>query len=396
MAGSTARTGGLFSAAFSGGTAAAALGKAHQGGDRRDDPHHHPRRADPPANAHDKSRRLLGQAPRLLRQVEDSYLLRKSAPQRSAHRAPAASAAMSQQLRLVLGSGPEELCRRDQHGSSSPPHAPHAHRFPPSLPAFDRAEVVVGPLLGVGGFCSVYQVDSFDLKKSRGGDAEGDRQWDEAEESHRPAQAEANEEATGGGEGGGPASSSWGSPDDRFWSGRKRFRGAACSPGSVASSSATTPASSGHSISTLDSGSHPFLRDEDPNHRHHHRQHEHGTAGGAELTADRARELMRMRARRRRPVLPPPGVRNWGAGGSGGFATGDRSSTSLGGEFGANAAAERTGGEARYAIKKLHLETLGEFERTRGTIDLAMEALYLSALSHPNISTCYAKKDCGQ
>jgi hypothetical protein len=41
-------------------------------------------------------------------------------------------------------------------------------------------------------------------------------------------------------------------------------------------------------------------------------------------------------------------------------------------------------GEARYAIKKLRKD-LGDLERTRGMIDLAIEAKYLTALWHPNI-----------
>jgi len=42
-------------------------------------------------------------------------------------------------------------------------------------------------------------------------------------------------------------------------------------------------------------------------------------------------------------------------------------------------------GDARYAIKKLRLESLGPLERARGTIDLAIEAKFLSVLWHPNI-----------
>jgi hypothetical protein len=45
----------------------------------------------------------------------------------------------------------------------------------------------------------------------------------------------------------------------------------------------------------------------------------------------------------------------------------------------------RRDGEARYAIKRLH-EDLPELARARGQIDLAMEALFLSGLWHPNIS----------
>ena len=48
--------------------------------------------------------------------------------------------------------------------------------------------------------------------------------------------------------------------------------------------------------------------------------------------------------------------------------------------------------DARYAIKRLHWDTLSDFERVRGSIDLAMEAKYLSALSHPNIGTLFAVK----
>jgi serine/threonine protein kinase len=41
-------------------------------------------------------------------------------------------------------------------------------------------------------------------------------------------------------------------------------------------------------------------------------------------------------------------------------------------------------GDARYVVKFLHLE-LSKLEHARGTIDLALEAKYLSVLSHPNI-----------
>ena len=44
-------------------------------------------------------------------------------------------------------------------------------------------------------------------------------------------------------------------------------------------------------------------------------------------------------------------------------------------------------GDARYAIKRLHKD-LTQLERVRGMIDLALEAKFLSALWHPNISTC--------
>ena len=47
-------------------------------------------------------------------------------------------------------------------------------------------------------------------------------------------------------------------------------------------------------------------------------------------------------------------------------------------------------GSARYAIKKFHYD-LNELERTRGMIDLALEAKYLSVLWHPNISKFFVQ-----
>ena len=45
----------------------------------------------------------------------------------------------------------------------------------------------------------------------------------------------------------------------------------------------------------------------------------------------------------------------------------------------------RRNGEARYAVKRLHRD-LNDLERTRGMIDLAIEAKILSFVWHPNIS----------
>lgn len=46
----------------------------------------------------------------------------------------------------------------------------------------------------------------------------------------------------------------------------------------------------------------------------------------------------------------------------------------------------RRNGDARYAIKRLHRD-LNDLERTRGKLDLALEAKFLSVLWHPNIGT---------
>ena len=51
-------------------------------------------------------------------------------------------------------------------------------------------------------------------------------------------------------------------------------------------------------------------------------------------------------------------------------------------------------GDARYAIKRLH-RTLSEYERTRGMIDMAIEAKFLQVLWHPNIGMywCIHRQD---
>lgn len=46
----------------------------------------------------------------------------------------------------------------------------------------------------------------------------------------------------------------------------------------------------------------------------------------------------------------------------------------------------RRNGDARYAVKRLHRD-LTDLERARGMIDLAIEAMYLSVMWHPNIGT---------
>eukprot|EP00977_Amphora_coffeiformis_P007448 scaffold1619_cov161-Amphora_coffeaeformis.AAC.8 len=49
----------------------------------------------------------------------------------------------------------------------------------------------------------------------------------------------------------------------------------------------------------------------------------------------------------------------------------------------------RRSGDARYAVKRLHRD-LGDLERARGMIDLAIEAKFLSALWHPNIGKLFS------
>jgi hypothetical protein len=392
MAGSTARVagGGLFAmmttadAAPSAGTTAAESNKSsivHNNNYQQEQE----QRSNPPPrnNAHEKSKRLLEQAQHLLRQVEESYLLQTNGPNHrgKTHQLPEATTSANQQvLHLVLGSsGPDVM-----HWN----HPSYAHRFPASLPAFDRSEVVVGALLGVGGFCSVYQIDSFDVRSD---DVE------EAEDA-RPTKSVATLEKStcGGGGGGGVARERIASPspNDRFWTGRKRVRhhhhhhngvgiGGGGTPTPLSATSSTTTisssSSSDHSLSTLDSGSYPFFNEQDlQHHAENFRPDESGMNNSISRNpASRARVLMKMRAQRRKSVLQP-GI---DGGASDVHCIHDRiSSAHAGGN-------KKSVGEARYAIKRLHWESLNEFERTRGAIDLAMEAMYLSALSHPNIST---------
>ena len=51
-------------------------------------------------------------------------------------------------------------------------------------------------------------------------------------------------------------------------------------------------------------------------------------------------------------------------------------------------------GDARYAVKQLHTD-LSELEHARGMIDLAIEAKFLSVVSHPNIIKMRAVAACG-
>ena len=51
-------------------------------------------------------------------------------------------------------------------------------------------------------------------------------------------------------------------------------------------------------------------------------------------------------------------------------------------------------GDVRYAVKQLH-DDLEDLENVRGMIDLAIEAKYLSAISHPNIIKMRAVAACG-
>jgi hypothetical protein len=356
-------------------TATAAAGERYSTKEDYDDLRHH-HQLPQGGHAHQRqvvtpefrSRRLRDQAPHLLRQVEDSYLLRNNNHN---------NAAYGRNPGIIRADQDNHANEQDGERRGSSSSSTMSHRFPPSLPTFDRPEVVVGPLLGVGGFCSVYEVELLELHRGDDGDeAEGEEEEEEEEKEELVRKTQASVIGSkkgsvnfndddgcnniGGSQTGKPRVCQEGEMDDRFWAGRKRIRHhhSGCGGGGGgASSSVTSLSSSTHSTSTLgsvgnaSSGKHPPRR--------------------VPAAAGR-RALMKVRARRHRLHLPSAG----GSGGDGGDSDNKNNDESRG------------NGEARYAIKMLHPETLSEFERTRGMIDLAMEAMYLSALSHPNISTC--------
>jgi hypothetical protein len=298
------------------------------------------------------SERLRSQAPRLLRQIDGSDLflrmkriqirpMHADGAEASADVAPATTAAAASSSSSSI-----ELAR--------------------VYPAFDKDEVVVGPLLGVGGFCSVYQVETFCLK-----DGEEKKASSSRHEVGIPMQAQQQQVN---------ATSNDQHHDDhhedddhhqqrdddshgeRFWStaGGRAKRGGGGGGGGA--SVASTLSSCGSLSPSSSLHGHPTVN---------------GDAAAAQSRPPRRvrmdpRHVMQQRARRRQ-------VRQ-----KEGEATNQNQNQN---QHPHQPSANLT--DARYAIKRLHWDTLNDFERVRGSIDLAMEAKYLSALSHPNIGTCH-------
>jgi hypothetical protein len=305
------------------------------------------------------SERLRAQAPRLLRQIDgsDLFLRMKRIQIRPVHADGAeASSGAAAPATASTSSSSIELAR--------------------VYPAFDQDEVVVGPLLGVGGFCSVYQVEAFCLKdgeEKEGSSSsyevgismqaqqqqvnatsndhhEDDEECDQHDDDHHHHHQRDDDDDSHG---------------ERFWSaaGGQAKRGGGGGGASVASVASTM--SSCGSLSPSSS------------------LHGHPTVNGDGSTTGKSvqsrpprrvrmdpRHVMQQRARRRQ-------VRQ---------KEGDATSQNQH-QHPHQPSANHT--DARYAIKRLHGDTLNDFERVRGSIDLAMEAKYLSALSHPNIGTCH-------
>jgi len=193
-----------------------------------------------------------------------------------------------------------------------------------SYPVFEEREVVVGPLLGVGGFCGVYQVDGFDLLLA-------------VEPSDGTAAAEAIEVTT--------------------------------SAGASTTAAAAAPASTATATAAVANGDEDT---KDGNANSVSFDLERGRGGGAdEAEADRDLEAGG-------GLLPKQ---------AGIDERKDEEHYELGvARKHMQQHVRRNGRDARYAIKRLHSD-LSVLERARGVIDLAIEAKLLSVLWHPNIGT---------
>jgi hypothetical protein len=283
------------------------------------------------ATALPASERLRAQAPRLLRQIDgsDLFLRMKRIQIRPVHAdgAEASSGAAAPATTASLSSS-IELAR--------------------AYPAFDQDEVIVGPMLGVGGFCSVYQVEKFCLKDVKEKDEASSSASMHAQQQQANATSEECDQHDDDDHH--HQRDDDDSHGERFWStaGGRAKRGGGGGGASVASTMSSCGSLSPSSSSSLHG--HPIVNGDDD---------------AAQLRPPRhvrrdPRHVMQQRARRRQVRQKEGGA--------------------------TKPSANPT--DARYAIKRLHWDTLNDFERVRGSIDLAMEAKYLSALSHPNIGTC--------
>lgn len=193
-------------------------------------------------------------------------------------------------------------------------------------PTFERDEVSTGPLLGVGGFCSVYEVRGFNLVEREAVAEAGATSTEE-----KAAKSTAEKTGTSnGGIGGDPVEN--GAADD---AGGKDKKGNDAELERICRELGISEHPEDGDGVDGNEGGEDGVEKEDEEH----------------YDVDVARRHMRDNARR------------------GGAGVGDGATAS---------------GDARYAIKRLH-HGLGTLERARGTIDLAIEARFLSVLWHPNI-----------
>ena len=194
-------------------------------------------------------------------------------------------------------------------------------RVPREYPKFDRSEVKFGPVLGVGGFGIVFEVNGFDLKIPQEVDIES------FHEEEEPSKADISLDS----EGGNPAASvekvgttTVSSASAKAIGTRRHVR----SDGSQTTETSTVGNSDHVERKSCSQVKDPIPQDE------------------VHYDVKNARRYMSENAWRN--------------------------------------------GDSRYAVKRLHRD-LNDLERTRATIDLAIEAKFLATVWHPNIGMSCSK-----